>query len=281
MSLLAIAAVLVFLVTAWFLVRPLRRAPGLAPIAPAQQETAVLRERLLRQLDELEAERRSERIDPQAAQDEQRRLESALEQVKAPQAAVPASQPAARSAFSVAILALGLPLAAVGLYVWQQYAALTLAMSGPAAAAVPPMVLEMVARLEQRLQQQPNDAPGWARLGRAYTVLDRPADAIAAYEKAYKLAPNDQNVLSDYAGLLYARNPESPDAQTVALYQTLHRMLPEHQPALWVLGLAAYRANKPQQALGFWKKLLTLLPPDSPAAESVRHAVQSLESPAH
>lgn len=282
MSLLAIAAGLVVLITAWFLVRPLRRAPAPSPTMPGQQELRVMRDRLLRQLDELEGERHNERIDLTAAQEEQRRLEAALAEVlKSLETVPPAPSPtrlAARTGLTGAALALLLP-GATGLYLWQHHETLTRAIEAPAAVEMPPMVLEMVARLEKRLQQEPNNARGWAQLGRAYKVLNRPADATAAYAKAHKLAPADAEVLSDYAWLLYERgDPAQPNAETVALYQKLHRMRPEHQPALWVLGIAAYNANKPQQALVLWQKLLTLLPPDSPVAESVRHAVQGLQA---
>ena len=49
----------------------------------------------------------------------------------------------------------------------------------------------MVARLAARLQQQPDDVEGWARLGRSYMVLNQPQKARDAYARAVKLKPDD------------------------------------------------------------------------------------------
>jgi cytochrome c-type biogenesis protein CcmH len=46
------------------------------------------------------------------------------------------------------------------------------------------MIESMVAQLADRLQAEPNDAEGWARLVRSYMVLGRESDARAALEDA-------------------------------------------------------------------------------------------------
>jgi cytochrome c-type biogenesis protein CcmH len=53
------------------------------------------------------------------------------------------------------------------------------------------MIETMVARLAARLEQQPDDAEGWARLGRSYLVLDEPVTARDAYAHATRLKPDD------------------------------------------------------------------------------------------
>ena len=53
------------------------------------------------------------------------------------------------------------------------------------------MIESMVERLASRLEQQPDDAEGWARLGRSYMVLQQPAKARDAYTRAAKLRPDD------------------------------------------------------------------------------------------
>jgi cytochrome c-type biogenesis protein CcmH len=53
------------------------------------------------------------------------------------------------------------------------------------------MIESMVERLAARLEQQPDDAEGWARLGRSYMVLNQPAKARDAYTRAVKLRPDD------------------------------------------------------------------------------------------
>jgi cytochrome c-type biogenesis protein CcmH len=72
----------------------------------------------------------------------------------------------------------------------------TVAAAAKAAADATPeerraMIESMVARLASRLEQQPEDAEGWARLGRSYMVLRQPAKARDAYARAAKLRPDD------------------------------------------------------------------------------------------
>jgi cytochrome c-type biogenesis protein CcmH len=51
-------------------------------------------------------------------------------------------------------------------------------------------ILSMVARLADRLEEEPNDLDGWMRLGNAYSVLEQTDDAIAAFERAEELTAN-------------------------------------------------------------------------------------------
>ena len=53
------------------------------------------------------------------------------------------------------------------------------------------MILAMVGNLAARLEKQPDDIEGWARLGRSYMVLNEPQKARDAYAHAVKLKPDD------------------------------------------------------------------------------------------
>ena len=61
------------------------------------------------------------------------------------------------------------------------------------------MIKGMVERLAARLKRQPDDAAGWAQLGRSYMVLNEPDKARAAYERAVKLRPDDSALKSALA----------------------------------------------------------------------------------
>ena len=140
------------------------------------------------------------------------------------------------------------------------------------------MVLDMVARLEKRLAQQPNDPAGWARLGRSYQVLNRMPDAKAAYTKAYRLAPENPEVLSEYAALLYNENPRQTSGQVFTLFNKLHELNPDHAGALWFLGVAAYEKGEFRVALNSWEHLAKRLPADSQVLPQVRHAITEANS---
>lgn len=62
------------------------------------------------------------------------------------------------------------------------------------------MIEGMVARLAERLKTEPNDLDGWLRLARAYDVLGRLPEAVAAWEKAAALKPDDPAIAEGLAG---------------------------------------------------------------------------------
>ena len=61
------------------------------------------------------------------------------------------------------------------------------------------MIMGMVGKLAARLEQQPDDVEGWARLGRSYMVLGEPQKARDAYGHAVKLRPDDAALKDAYA----------------------------------------------------------------------------------
>jgi cytochrome c-type biogenesis protein CcmH len=63
-------------------------------------------------------------------------------------------------------------------------------------------IATMAERLAARLAKQPNDPQGWAMLGRSYSVLGSPAEAVKAYEKAVAMLPDDKALKTDYAAAL-------------------------------------------------------------------------------
>jgi cytochrome c-type biogenesis protein CcmH len=74
------------------------------------------------------------------------------------------------------------------------------------------MINAMVERLAARLQQQPDDAEGWSRLGRSYMVLQRPDKAREAYTRALRLKPDDpmlKQALADATAAAASPRPAS------------------------------------------------------------------------
>ena len=73
---------------------------------------------------------------------------------------------------------------------------LELACAPPATKpAASPQVLAMVAKLEQHMQDAPDDLTGWLLLGRSDLALERIDDAVAAYEHAHRLDANNVEAL--------------------------------------------------------------------------------------
>ena len=276
---LAASALVISALTLWYVTLPLMR-----PIASDDRERLdqwqQLRDRLLVQLDELDIEEGDRNIDAAVVGDERQRLEGelakALRELEALKGAKKKkkAKPAPRQGWIVtlAVLCLVLPAAAAGLYALNQRSTLAYISNpeAPANAAQPPMVLEMVARLEKRLEEQPDDAAGWFRLGRAYAVLGRQDAANSAYARAYKLTPDDPQVVAEYATFLYNGDPENTGGQVLALFTQLLKLDPNNQDALWFLGFASFQHGDNKLALKYWEQLLKGLAPDSKEAEHIR-----------
>jgi cytochrome c-type biogenesis protein CcmH len=282
---LFILAALLLLVTLWWLSRPLRAGAAVSTISE-RVDLEQLRDRLVAQLNELDAERADRGIDSAVAQDEELRLStelaSAVKRLEglAPSASGAVSTLTNRNALvATAVLALMLLAIGVGLYAWQNagnvQGFMLTAGSGADNTRVPPLVFEMVAKLEKRLAAQPNDPEGWARLGRSYVVMERKDKALAAYAKAYELAPDNVAVLSDYAWLVFNENPGATTGLVQTLYSHLYQLEPTHPDALWFMGFTAYQQGDYRKALGLWERLLKLLPAEDPGREQLAQAIAS------
>lgn len=284
MTALLLLALGTLLGTVWWLGRPLRTSP----VSVAANESAdleQLRDRLLSQLNELDAEQADQGIDSSVARDEELRLSAELASVlKRLESAASARDETTMAPRSGAIpvtsvLAAILLIVGAGLYAWQNavnwQGFVLAAQSGATNPGFPPQVFEMVAKLEKRLAAQPNDAEGWSRLGRSYVILEQKQKALAAYAKAYELAPDDVSVLSDYAWLVFNENPGVTTGLVQSLYQRLAKLAPNHPDALWFLGLSAYQQGDFRKAVGLWERLLKLLPAEDPGRQHLQQAIAS------
>ena len=281
---LFILAALFLAATLWWISRPLRSI-AVTNTVNERADLEQLRNRLVVQLNELDAERADRGIDSKVAQDEEQRLSaelaSAMKQLEvlAPSTTSAVSLPRRTVWLVTAALTAMLLLVGVGLYALQNAGNvkgfLLAAGSGTDSTRVPPMVFEMVAKLEKRLAEQPNDAEGWARLGRSYVVMERKDKALAAYARASELAPDNVAVLSDYAWLVFNENPGATTGLVATLYNRLIKLEPAHPDALWFLGFTAYQQGDYRNAVGLWERLFKLLPAADPGREQLKQAIAS------
>jgi len=280
----AAIAVLIVAVTVWYMARPLAR-PAVPDSSEHRDQLQQLRERLLVQLNELDVEEGDRNIDADVVSDERRRLETELARTLRELETLGGggkkikkkAKRESRRAWAIGLVALGvmLPLTSAGLYALGQRQTLTYLFNPQASASgsIPPQALEMVARLEKRLEEQPDDAAGWLRLGRAYGVMGRQEAAEAAYARAYKLMPDDPEVVAEYASFLYNMDPQNTGGPVYSLFSKLLKLDPQNQDAMWFLGLAAFQKGDYKQALGYWEPLQKALPVGSNEAEHLSRIV--------
>lgn len=140
------------------------------------------------------------------------------------------------------------------------------------------MIRGMVDSLAARLETQPDDLEGWRRLGRARRVLGELDKSIDAYAKAAALAPDNVEVLSDYASALFDRVPraERLSADFVAVMRRILDLDPNHGDALWFVGLAEAEAGRRAAAVALWQRLVERLPAGSQERQEVQAQIERL-----
>ncbi|MDD5028974.1 MAG: c-type cytochrome biogenesis protein CcmI [Rhodoferax sp.] len=144
-------------------------------------------------------------------------------------------------------------------------------VSAQAAANVgPDMVNQMVDRLAARLKDSPNDTAGWAQLAHAYKVQGRLQDASQAYAKTGKLLDTDVEVILQYADVLAMMANNSLSGKPLELIQKALKIDPKNAMALMLAGQASYKAANYQQAIGYWERVLAVLPVNSPDVPQVQ-----------
>jgi cytochrome c-type biogenesis protein CcmH len=143
------------------------------------------------------------------------------------------------------------------------------------------MIRGMVESLAQRMQQNPSDAAGWTRLGRAYRVLGERAKAEEALVKAAELQPQNADAQLDLAlAVLENDGGDKPGSilsdRFVQQVRKVALLQPENPEVLWYLGLAAAQRKRPDDAKAYWSKLLAQLQPGTGDYDTVNQAMQAL-----
>jgi len=140
------------------------------------------------------------------------------------------------------------------------------------------MIRGMVARLAERLEDEPGDLDGWLRLGRSYGVLGEPQKSRDAYAQAAALSPDDPAILQSYVTAIIAAQPEDATVpmEAVVVLRQLATVDAENSSALWLLGRAEAESGNMDAARGLWRRLLALLPPGGDDHATVESAIESL-----
>ncbi|HEY2396204.1 MAG TPA: c-type cytochrome biogenesis protein CcmI [Rudaea sp.] len=199
--------------------------------------------------------------------------------------AINAAPPRSRITFIAATaVALLLPALAIVLYrVVGNPTALDPAALAAAPAAAPDEhgqdMEQAIGKLAAKLKQNPDDAEGWALLGRAYLETQRFAEARDALKHAHDLVADDPDVGVAYAeALTLASESHQFDAQARTLIETALKSDPKNQRGIWLLGIADYQAGKFDGAIAVWNRLLAQLPKESTISQSVRNQIARAEA---
>lgn len=141
----------------------------------------------------------------------------------------------------------------------------------------PEQINAMVSRLAARLKDNPDDGSGWAMLARSYTAISRFQDALTAFEQAATRLPRDAQLLADYADVAAMAQGRRLQGRPEAIIARALEADPNNLKALSLSGTAAFERGDYAGSIAQWRRVLALVPADSPVARSVRGSIADAE----
>lgn len=255
-----------------FVVPPiLSRKPTGGNVDENEVNLAVFRQ----QLEELDADLAAGNLEQSQYESARQDLEKEL-LIDIDDDTAPASASDKSGRWAAGVLALAVPVMAVGLYLGLGDQTAIDRVNVMAARGTPqeqakdlPPMEELVEKLAQRMQQNPDNLQGWVMLGRSYLAIGAHAEAGEAFEKARALAPDEPDVLLGYAEAL-AKAQGDMAGKPAELIAAALEIAPSNPNALWMGGLVEFQNGDPQTAITHWTKLQGLLEPGGEDASAIR-----------
>lgn len=193
----------------------------------------------------------------------ERRLLGAAETAPPDERTVPAQKSRWTPAVA-AILALALPIGALGLY--GLFGSPRISSSSfhegvSAEADMPGDMVQLVEQLARRMAESPEDPRGWSLLGRSYVQLGRYGEATDAFRQAIAHGGEGSENWADLGEVLTAANNGTvvPEAD-LAFAEALKRD-PGNPRSRYYSGLSLTQKGRMEEALEVWQALAADSPP--------------------
>ena len=194
----------------------------------------------------------------------------------------------ARGNWMAVVVLLAVPLASIALYLnYGEYrvienpqlaeAAAPHAAAHPQTAAPQMSMEEMVAAVDKRLQENPDDAEGWFMRGRLHMAMQEFEGAVTAFRRSDELMPNEPGILFALADSIAMQNNGSMSGEPEALVMRGLQRAPMFPNGLWLAGMAAEQRKDFSEAHRYWSLLLPLVAEDAAATNEIRGLLASLE----
>jgi tetratricopeptide (TPR) repeat protein len=117
-------------------------------------------------------------------------------------------------------------------------------------------ILRKIEALVKKTVAEPKNHEAWCLLGNSYFDADLPDEAIAAYNKALALRPDDTNILNDQ-GAMYRQQGDF--ASALENFEKAVKIDPYNLESLYNSGYVyAFDLNNIPKALKIWKQYLEL-----------------------
>jgi len=141
-----------------------------------------------------------------------------------------------------------------------------------------PSLGQEVKTLEVYLDENPQDAKAWKMLGLVEFNSGNIDQAIAAFERAYLLIPDDIDMLLKYSGVLASVQNGDFSGKPQALINQANKVDPNSVPVLNLMGLVAANNGDFVLAEKSWRRALRLLSDEDPNRSVIEDALDRLNN---
>ena len=143
--------------------------------------------------------------------------------------------------------------------------------------SAPSSLEQSIASIVQRLADNPDDSETWRVLGFAYFEFGNLEGSLNAYEQAYKLSPENPELLVEYASAIISANDNKFVPQAVVLIKQALEINPDAAGALYLSGMLAVSMKDFDLAKGLWRRALASLPDSSPDRKALENILAELD----
>lgn len=132
---------------------------------------------------------------------------------------------------------------------------------------------EVVKRIKERLEEQPEDVTGWFMLGRAHMALGEFVPAVSAIREAYELGGENPEIMIRLADALAMSQGGSMAGEPEPLLIRALELQPGNPQGMWLLGMAQSGRGDAAAAIQTWQALLPVLQGDEKSQQEVRQLI--------
>ena len=246
-----------------------------------EQNVLLAKEKLA----ELDKEKASGALDEAVYMQAKEELETGLLEDIEEEEVVARVRPASAKAAAV-LLAVLVPALSIGLYM-QLGSPHLIGVAGGATASNPhqmqgagaaPSMEELLAQLEQKMRENPEDAEGWFMLGRVYQSMNRFADAAKAYEELRKLTDDHPQALIALADALAMTQGGRMAGRPYDLVRQALDKAPDDTTALWLAGQGATEMGDYQNAIYYFRQAEAGVAEKPEYVQELRLLIQQVKS---
>jgi len=138
---------------------------------------------------------------------------------------------------------------------------------------------ELVASLQKRMTENPDDPEGWLILGRSLKTMQRFPEAQTALSNANRLVPGNPSIMVELAEtMLFTTGNSEVGGEARQLLESALAIDPNQQKGLWIMGMASAQDGDDTQAIVFWTRLLEQLEPASGPYQTVSQQIEMAQT---